>query len=39
MSTPLATLLLALLAVPLSYSKPRQSRFYNFFIGILIYIF
>jgi lipopolysaccharide export system permease protein len=38
MSTPLATLLLALLAVPLSRSKPRQSRFYNFFFGILIYI-
>jgi lipopolysaccharide export system permease protein len=37
-STPLATVLLALLAVPLARSAPRQSRFRNFFLAILVYI-
>ncbi len=36
-STPLATVLLALLAVPLSRSGQRRSRFRNFFIAILVY--
>jgi lipopolysaccharide export system permease protein len=38
LSTPLATLLLALLAVPLSHSRPRQSRFRNFVIAIGVYV-
>ena len=37
-TTPLATLLLALIAVPLSRSAPRESRFRNFSIAILAYI-
>lgn len=36
-STPLATVLLALLAVPLSRSQPRQSRFAVFFGAIVVY--
>lgn len=36
-STPLATVLLALLAVPLSRSQPRQSRFGIFFGAIVVY--
>lgn len=36
-STPLATVLLALLAVPLSRSQPRQSRFGIFFSAIVVY--
>ena len=38
MSTSLATVLLALLGVPLSRVRPRQTRFYGFFSGILVYI-
>ncbi|MDT8386350.1 MAG: LptF/LptG family permease, partial [Thiogranum sp.] len=37
-STPLATMLLALLAVPLSRTAPRQGRHAGFFIAILIYV-
>lgn len=37
LSTPVATLLLALLAVPLSRSQPRQGSHGNFFIAILLY--
>jgi lipopolysaccharide export system permease protein len=37
-TTPLATVLLALLAVPLGRSAPRESRFRNFFIALGIYI-
>lgn len=37
-SIPLAALLLALLAVPLSYTSPRQGRFGKIAIAILIYI-
>ncbi|VAW72506.1 Lipopolysaccharide export system permease protein LptF [hydrothermal vent metagenome] len=37
-STPLATLMLAMLAVPLSRSAPRQGRHNNFLIAILVYI-
>lgn len=37
LSTPVATVLLALLAVPLSRSAPRQSRFGSSFIAILVY--
>jgi lipopolysaccharide export system permease protein len=37
-STPLATVLLALIAVPLARSAPRQSRFRNFFLAIMVYI-
>lgn len=37
-STPLATLVLALLAVPLSRSSPRQSRYGSFFLAILVYV-
>ncbi len=38
LSTPFATLLLAMLAVPLSRSAPRQSRHWKFIIAILVYI-
>ncbi len=38
LSTPLATLVLALLAVPLSRSAPRQSRHTSFILAIAIYI-
>ena len=37
LSTPLATVLLSLLAVPLSRSAPRQSRYHSFIFAILIY--
>jgi len=37
-SIPLAALLLALLAVPLSYLSPREGRFSKIAIAILIYI-
>ena len=37
-STPLATVLLALIAVPLARSVPRESRFRNFTIALLAYI-
>ncbi|MEA2078422.1 MAG: LPS export ABC transporter permease LptF [Pseudomonadota bacterium] len=38
LSTPLATVLLSLLAVPLSRSAPRQSRYYSFIFAILVYV-
>lgn len=38
MSTPLATLLLALTAVPLARSKPRESRFRIFIVAIALYV-
>ena len=37
-STPLATLSLALLAVPLSRSAPREGRHRSFFLAILVYV-
>jgi lipopolysaccharide export system permease protein len=37
-TTPIATLLLALIAVPLSRSAPRESRFRSFFLALAIYI-
>lgn len=37
-TTPLATLLLALIAVPLSRSAPRESRFRSFFLALAIYV-
>lgn len=37
LSTPLATLALALLAVPLSRSAPRQSRHGSFLVAIAVY--
>lgn len=37
-SMPISALLLALLAIPLSYSRPRQGRFANVFPAILIYV-
>lgn len=37
-TTPLATLLLALIAVPLARSAPRESRFRNFAVALLVYI-
>lgn len=37
LSTPLATLALALLAVPLSRSAPRQSRHSSFIVAIAVY--
>lgn len=37
-SIPLAALLLALLAVPLSYTSPREGRFSKMAIAILLYI-
>lgn len=37
-TTPLATLLLALVAVPLARSAPRESRFRSFFFALAIYI-
>ncbi|MEZ5503520.1 MAG: LPS export ABC transporter permease LptF [Halioglobus sp.] len=37
-STPLATVLLALIAVPLARSAPRESRMRNFSIALLAYI-
>jgi len=38
MSAPVATLLLALAAVPLARSKPRESRFRIFIVAIAFYI-
>jgi len=38
LSTPLATLALALLAVPLSRSAPRQGRHVSFIVAIAVYI-
>lgn len=38
LSTPLSTILLALLAVPLSRTKPRQGRYTSFFVAIVVYI-
>ncbi len=38
MSTSLATLLLAMLAVPLSRAAPRQGGHKNFFVAILVYV-
>jgi len=38
LTTPLATLLLALLAVPLSRASPRQSRFGVFAVAIAVYL-
>jgi lipopolysaccharide export system permease protein len=37
-TTPLATILLALIAVPLARSAPRESRFRNVSIALLAYI-
>ena len=37
-STPMATLLLALMAVPLARSKPRESRFRIFIVAIALYV-
>ncbi len=37
-TTPIATLLLALVAVPLGRTAPRESRFRSFFVAIGIYI-
>ena len=38
MTTPLATVLLALMAVPLARSAPRESRLRNFFTALAVYI-
>jgi len=38
MSTPLVTLLLALIAVPLARTRPRQPRSHAFFIALVVYI-
>lgn len=38
LSTPLATLLLALVAVPLAKTEPRESRFRSFFVAISVYV-
>ena len=38
MAMPIATLLLALLAVPLSRTNPRQGRYARLFAGVLIYV-
>ena len=37
-TTPVATLLLALIAVPLGRTAPRESRFRSFFLALAIYI-
>lgn len=37
-SMPLATVLLALLAVPLSRAHPRQGRYAKLFVAILVYV-
>ena len=37
-TTPLATILRALIAVPLARSAPRESRFRNFVFALLVYI-
>ena len=38
LAMPLSTLLLALLAVPLSKSAPRQGRLFGMFLGVLVYM-
>jgi len=38
LSVPITTLILALLAVPLSRSQPRQGRYGKLTIGLLIFI-
>jgi lipopolysaccharide export system permease protein len=38
LTTPLATVLLALIAVPLGRSAPREPRFRSFFIALAVYI-
>lgn len=38
LAMPLSTLLLALLAVPLSRSTPRQGRLFGLFLGVLVYL-
>lgn len=38
LSTPLATILLAMIAVPLGKSEPRESRFRSFFVAIGVYV-
>lgn len=38
LSLPIATILLVLLAVPLSYVAPRQNRYVNLFPALLIYL-
>ncbi len=37
-TTPLATILLALIAVPLARSAPRESRFRNFSLALVVYV-
>jgi lipopolysaccharide export system permease protein len=37
-TTPLATILLALLAVPLARSAPRESRFRSFALALVVYV-
>jgi lipopolysaccharide export system permease protein len=39
LSTPLSTLLLALLGVPLSQSNPRKGKFANLGLAIVIFAF
>jgi lipopolysaccharide export system permease protein len=39
LSVPISAILLALLAVPLSYTAPRQGRFGKLALGVAIYIF
>lgn len=38
LSVPIATVLLALLAVPLSRSRPREGRYGRIAIGLLVFI-
>lgn len=38
LAVPISTLLLALLAVPLSKSAPRRGRYAGLFLGILVYV-
>ncbi|MFO7603549.1 MAG: LPS export ABC transporter permease LptF [Gammaproteobacteria bacterium] len=38
LAMPLSTLLLALLAVPLSKGSPRQGRLFGLFLGLLVYM-
>jgi len=37
LSTPVSTLLLALLAVPLSRSQPRQGRYARLLLAVVVY--
>lgn len=39
LSVPLSALILAFIAVPLSYARPRQGRFGQLAVAILIYVF